>query len=114
MRKCVIIAAGRGMRLSRRGPSKPLVRLLGMPLIERTIRTAARSGLTDFYVVIGYRAEEIRAFLADLGTRMDVRITPVLNPDWEAGNGLSVLRARDFVERILSCSWQTTFLTRRF
>ena len=98
MRKCVIIAAGRGMRLSERGPSKPLVRLLGMPLIERTIRTAARSGLTDFYVVIGYRAEEIRAFLADLGTRMDVRITPVVNPDWEAGNGLSVLRARDFVE----------------
>ena len=97
MRKCVIIAAGRGMRLSRRGPSKPLVRLLGMPLIERTIRTAARSGLTDFYVVIGYRAEEIRAFLTDLGTRMDVRITPVVNPDWEAGNGLSVLRARDFV-----------------
>ena len=97
MRKCVIIAAGRGMRLSQRGPSKPLVRLLGMPLIERTIRTAARSGLTDFYVVIGYRAEEIRAFLTDLGTRMDVRITPVVNPDWEAGNGLSVLRARDFV-----------------
>ena len=85
------------MRLSERGPSKPLVRLLGMPLIERTIRTAARSGLTDFYVVIGYRAEEIRAFLTDLGTRMGVRITPVVNPDWEAGNGLSVLRARDFI-----------------
>ena len=97
MRKCVIIAAGRGRRLSGKGPSKPLVRLLGMPLIERTIRTAARSGLTDFYVVIGYRAEQIRAFLADLGTRMDVRITPVVNPDWEAGNGLSVLRARDFM-----------------
>ena len=97
MRKCVIIAAGRGMRLSEIGPSKPLVRLLGMPLIERTIRTAARSGLTDFYVVIGYRAEEIRAFLTHLGTRMGVRITPVVNPDWEAGNGLSVLRARDFV-----------------
>ena|GEM_PF-143564 len=98
MRKCVIIAAGRGTRLSKRGPSKPLVRLLGMPLIERTIRTAASSGLTDFCVVIGYRAEEVRAFLADLSTRMGVRITPVVNADWEAGNALSVLRARDFVE----------------
>ncbi len=68
-----------------------------MPLIERTIRTAAKSGLTDFYVVIGYRGGEVRAFLADLATRMDVRITPVFNADWEAGNGLSVLKARDFV-----------------
>ena len=32
--KCLIIAAGRGSRLSCRGPSKPLVPLLGMPLIE--------------------------------------------------------------------------------
>ena len=97
MKTCVIIAAGRGTRLSDRGPVKPLVRVLGMPLIERTIRTAARSGLTDFYVVIGYRGGEVRAFLADLATRMDVRITPVVNADWEAENGLSVLKARNFV-----------------
>jgi choline kinase/phosphatidylglycerophosphate synthase/beta-phosphoglucomutase-like phosphatase (HAD superfamily) len=97
LKTCVIIAAGKGTRLSDRGPSKPLVRVLGLPLIERTIRTAAKSGLTDFYVVIGYRGSEVRAFLADLATRMDVRITPVFNADWEAGNGLSVLKARDFV-----------------
>jgi 1L-myo-inositol 1-phosphate cytidylyltransferase len=84
-----------------------------MPLIERTIRTAASSGLTDFCVVIGYRAEEVRAFLADLSTRMGVRITPVVIADWEAGNALSVLRARDFVEDDFFCSWQTTYSTRR-
>ena len=76
MRKCVIIAAGRGKRLSERGPSKPLVRVLGMPLIERAIRTAARSGLTDFCVVIGYRAEEVRAFLEDLGPSTGEEDTP--------------------------------------
>lgn len=69
-----------------------------MPLIERTIRSAAKSGLTDFYIVIGYKGDEVRAFLANLATGMDVRITPVVNADWEAGNGLSVLQARGFVD----------------
>ena len=41
--KCLILAAGRGSRLSQRGNSKPLIPLLGMPLIERTIRSAAMS-----------------------------------------------------------------------
>ena len=38
--KCLIIAAGKGIRLRRRGESKPLIRLLGVPLIERVIRSA--------------------------------------------------------------------------
>ncbi|MFV1968710.1 MAG: NTP transferase domain-containing protein, partial [Pirellulaceae bacterium] len=38
--KCLILAAGKGSRLRQRGNSKPLIRLLGIPLIERTIRSA--------------------------------------------------------------------------
>ena len=40
--KCLIIAAGRGSRLLKKGDSKPLVPLLGLPLIERTILTARK------------------------------------------------------------------------
>ncbi|MBW1612904.1 MAG: NTP transferase domain-containing protein [Deltaproteobacteria bacterium] len=46
--KCLIIAAGRGSRLSGKGDSKPLIPLLGLPLIERVILTATNAGLTDF------------------------------------------------------------------
>jgi choline kinase len=47
--KCLIIAAGRGSRLSSRGDSKPLIPLLGVSLIERVILTAQESGVADFY-----------------------------------------------------------------
>ncbi len=67
--KCLIIAAGRGRRLSSRGDSKPLIPLLGLPLIERVILTAQKSGLTDFYVVTGYNGEEVRECQSSLLTK---------------------------------------------
>ena len=67
--KCLIIAAGRGIRLSSRGDSKPLVPLLGVSLIERVILTAQKSGLTDFYVVTGYNGEEVRECQSSLLTK---------------------------------------------
>ena len=54
MRKCLVIAAGRGSRLAGGGAPKPLYRLLGLPLIERAIVSAKRAGLEDFTVVTGY------------------------------------------------------------
>lgn len=96
--KCVIIAAGKGERISGQGPSKPLVRLLGVPLIEHTIRTAAEAGFDDFCVVTGYNGQALAQFLNDLGHRMGVRITILENERWEEGNGTSVLRAEEAVD----------------
>ena len=61
--KCLIIAAGKGRRLQQRGNSKPLIPILGIPLIERVIRAALEAGADEFYVVIGYRGEQGRDFL---------------------------------------------------
>jgi len=93
--KCLIIAAGRGNRLSQKGDSKPLVHLLGVPLIERVIRSATNAGISEFCVVTGYKGEKIRRFLDNLALRCRITITHVINEDWESGNGLSVLKARD-------------------
>jgi len=93
--KCLIIAAGKGSRLQQRGNSKPLIPVLGIPLIERVIRTALEAGADEFYVVTGYRGDYIRDFLGKLAERLDIPITPLVNEDWEKGNGLSVLKARD-------------------
>ncbi len=92
--KCLILAAGRGKRLRGEGDSKPLVTVAGLPLIERTIATAQRAGFTDFYVVTGYSAPALEAFLSDLTSRRNVSITPIRNSNWEAGNGTSLLAAR--------------------
>ncbi len=93
--KCLIIAAGKGSRLQQRGDSKPLIPILGIPLIERVIRAAMESGAHEFYVVIGYQGERVCNFLERLADRLAVRITPLVNDDWDNENGLSVLKARD-------------------
>ncbi len=47
--KCLIIAAGQGTRLKAKGEIKSLVPLLGVPIIERVIRSAVKGGADDFY-----------------------------------------------------------------
>ncbi len=96
--KCLIIAAGKGSRLQQRGDSKPLVPILGITLIERVIRAAIEAGADQFYVVIGYQGERVRLFLERLAERLAIRITPLVNDDWEKGNGLSVLKAREHLQ----------------
>ena len=93
--KCLILAAGKGSRLQHKGDSKPLVPLLGVPLIERVIRAALEAGADEFYVVIGYQGERVCNFLRRLADRLEIRITPLVNDDWDKENGVSVLTARD-------------------
>ncbi len=93
--KCLIIAAGQGIRLSAKDDSKPLIPLLGLSLIERVILTAKKGGLTDFYVVTGYNGEKVRRFLDRFSQRRDIKITHIINDDWERENGISVLKAKD-------------------
>ena len=76
--KCLIIAAGKGSRLRKAWDSKPLIPILGVPLIERVIRTALKAGADDFYVTIGYQGERIRAFLDRLADRLGVHITHIV------------------------------------
>jgi CDP-L-myo-inositol myo-inositolphosphotransferase len=96
--KCLIIAAGQGTRLKARGEVKPLVPLLGVPLIERIIRSAIEGGADEFYVVTGYQGEKIANFLKQLSKRLNVAVTLIQNDDWQKENGFSVLKARDVME----------------
>lgn len=93
--KWLIIAAGEGTRLRRRGPHKPLIPLLGIPLIERVVRTGMEAGAGSFLVVTGYQAEAICTFLQQLSEKLCVEIDTLHNPDWKGDNGLSVLCARE-------------------
>ena len=82
VRHCVVIAAGRGSRLAGDGSPKPLFRLLGLPLIERAIVTAKRSGLENFIVVTGYDGVRIRKFLDRLTIRREITLTHVVAQAW--------------------------------
>jgi len=96
--KCLILAAGKGTRLSDKGLPKPLVSVLGKPLIERVILTAKANGITDFIVVTGFEGQRVRAFLEVIREREDVSITHVVNENWHKENGVSVLCAENHLD----------------
>jgi len=96
--KMLIVAAGQGTRLRAKGESKPLIPLRGVPLIERVIRNAVLGGIDDFYVVSGYRGDELRGFLDELASRENIKLTHIINEDWEKANGLSVHKAKGVID----------------
>lgn len=97
--QCLIVAAGKGLRLRARGKSKPLVELAGKPLIQHVLERASKGGVTDFVIVTGYEAETLEGFLGEFATDKPFSITFVRNPDFEKPNGLSVLAARPYLKK---------------
>jgi len=92
--KCLIVAAGQGVRLRAKGELKPLIPILGVPLIEHVINRARRAGIDGFVVVSGYRGNELRAVLDAYSEREKIGISHVVNDRWDRANGVSVLSAR--------------------
>jgi len=95
--KCLIIAAGQGSRLRQTAESKPLVPLLGIPLIERVILSAAEGGADEFYVVSGYQGERVRRYLDGMSANEGIIVHHIVNERWQKPNGLSVLKASDYL-----------------
>ena len=77
----VVLAAGASRRMGR---AKQLLPVGGRPLLEGVVASACASRLDEVLVVLGARAEEIRAAV-DLG-----RARPVLNPDHAVGMSTSL------------------------
>ena len=68
----LIIAAGRGRRLSALSSSKPLTPVAGRPLIGHVVDRARQGGVTAFTVVTGHEAERVETFLAGLASTVDI------------------------------------------
>lgn len=96
--KCLIVAAGQGTRLREKGESKPLIHIHGVPLIEHVIARARSAGVTRFYVVSGYRGEILRAELDALSARTAIPIKHIVNDEWDRANGVSVLKAKPYLD----------------
>jgi CDP-L-myo-inositol myo-inositolphosphotransferase len=89
----VILAAGEGSRIREAGPSipKPLIPVLGLSLLERTVLTCREAGFRRFLIVVGYEKEKVLEHIDELRSRHKLDITAVENRDWRQGNGTSVL-----------------------
>jgi len=96
VKECLILAAGNGSRIASLSGSapKPLVPLLGVPLLEHIMTCAEEAGVERFVIVVGYRAERIRSWIADRRAG-GTSITLVENPEYHKANGVSALAARE-------------------
>ena len=90
----VIAAAGRGSRLGF-GIPKCLVEVGGRTILEHQLDLLV--GCQDVRVVVGYRADDVRALIA----RLDRRVRVVENHEWETTNTLASLdlATRDVTSR---------------
>jgi 1L-myo-inositol 1-phosphate cytidylyltransferase len=96
----VILAAGNGSRLKNVSGSlpKPLVPVDGRPLLEHVILGAQVAGIQKFVIVLGYGGEEIRSWVKS--RRLPgAQIELVQNSDYMKANGVSVLKARAYVDQ---------------
>ncbi|HYG70852.1 MAG TPA: NTP transferase domain-containing protein, partial [Actinomycetota bacterium] len=93
----VVLAAGRSERLASvtGGGSKALVRVGGIPLIERAVRGLLAEGLERVVVVVGYQAGPVAAVVDRLAPG---RVRAALSEHWELGNGSSLAAAAPYLE----------------
>ena len=96
--EAVILMAGSGSRL--RGADetflKPLVPILGRPLIAYTIDALAGAGIRKVNAVVGFESERLSAAVARL-IPAGIEIRLIKNLEWRKGNGISLLAAKDYV-----------------
>lgn len=70
MTKVVILAGGRGTRLSEetRAIPKPMVEIAGKPILLHLMNSYAAQGFTDFVIALGYRGYMIKEYFANFRT----------------------------------------------
>jgi len=98
--ECLILAAGNGSRIAALSGSapKPLVPLLGAPLLEHIVRSSNAAGIEKFVIVVGYRADAIRRWFADHPLE-NISISFAENFDYHKANGVSALVAKKLLRK---------------
>ena len=94
VQQAIILAAGNGDRFKSPVAESKLVRpVLGIPLIIRTLDSAARAGIREAEIVLGYQADQVRRLVQrEKPPALAVRFH--VNDRWHEENGVSALAAR--------------------
>lgn len=94
--KAVLLAAGKGTRMKEltNEVPKPMLVVRGKPILLHIIEGLAAAGVTDFLIVVGFRADVVEAFFGD-GSRFGVRVKYVTQVVQD-GTGRVVELAKDF------------------
>ena len=93
--KVVIMAGGRGTRISELFPDipKPMIPVCGILVLEREISSLKEQGFTDIILTVGYKAESIMQHFGD-GRKYGVQIEYFVEKE-PLGNAGALFRIKD-------------------
>ena len=98
MRQAIILAGGKGTRLKSRsdGLPKPMMDILGKPLLEHQLMLCSKYGITDVKMLVSYRGEVIQNYFGE-GKKFGLNIQYFFerSPRGTAGALLDVLDSLD-------------------
>ena len=88
--KAIILAAGEGSRMKSKKP-KVLHEILNKSMVDYVIETAKGCGAEDVCVVVGHKAEEVKAGIRAEGISFALQAE-------QKGTGHAVMMAGDFID----------------
>jgi 1L-myo-inositol 1-phosphate cytidylyltransferase len=94
----VVLMAGTGSRLRGSGEvvPKPLVPILGRPLISYIAESLEQAGVRTLHAIVGANGDKLVESLRPL-LPPSLELNPIRNPYWQKQNGISVLCAAGHV-----------------
>ncbi|MDR1246034.1 MAG: HAD-IIIA family hydrolase [Clostridiales Family XIII bacterium] len=95
--RAVILAGGKGTRIKSLYPGlpKPMIPILGKPLLQYQIESLTRQGITDICLILGYRADVIQTHFGD-GEAFGAKIEYIAEDEpLGTGGALSLLPRED-------------------
>ncbi|MFX0081952.1 MAG: bifunctional sugar-1-phosphate nucleotidylyltransferase/acetyltransferase [Candidatus Hodarchaeota archaeon] len=97
--KAVILAAGEGKRLRPITSSqpKPMIPLIGKPLLEHTIIGLKEAGIDHIILIIGYKEDVIRNHFNNNITELDVKIEYITQKEY-LGTAHAANQVRDSID----------------
>ena len=97
--RAIIMAAGKGerMRPVTEHTPKPLVAVNGVRMLDSVVDALHQNGITEIYVVAGYRGEQVHAWAETIAG-----VTVLDNPWYDTCNNISSLYcAREYLENAI-------------
>ena len=101
--RAIILAAGRGKRLGNltKEIPKPLVKVNGVPLIERNIKYLKENNISDIVINVSYLSDKIISEIGD-GSRFGVKIFYSIEKPEPFDTGGGILNTINFLKMKIS------------
>lgn len=95
--KAVILAAGKGTRMRELTASlpKPMLKVLGKPILQHILEGIMQAGIREFCIITGFKAETIESYFGD-GSKFGARISYV-RQEVQDGTGKAPELAKSFI-----------------